>query len=248
MPWGSKASAGDEWAARLRANDPDFRSLTVMPFRSFEDDDVLKVASALARNTSLVELSASGRSLSAVALEALAKMLQQNSTLSILRVGDDALGDSGLATLSLGLAGNKSLEVLDLSFKGLGDCGDNGRAGLETICGSGGAVGVTELLLSRNDLLGDIAAMVIAEGRLDGGLPCLTKLDLGQTGLGPAGCEALGLALSGITTLVLSSNSIGERGATALGEFLCSLEWRSLESLELNNWCAILWSFVVSCC
>ena len=170
---------------------------------------VIKLCAALAGNTTLVELAASGKKLSAAALEAVAAMLRRNTALRRLSLGDAALGTAGVATLAGGLETNTGVQSIDFSFKTLdaaaGEC-------LEKLLASNQAL--TELLLSRNEL-GDEAAAAMMRGHAANPGSKLVKLDLGQTGLSGAICNGLGPLMQTLQTLILSSNALGAEGGEA---------------------------------
>ena len=65
----------------------------------------------LAQNTTLAELSLSGRPIQLSVLEALNKSLIHNMSLTSLHIGDSSFGDEGLGALKEGLAQNKGIQV-----------------------------------------------------------------------------------------------------------------------------------------
>lgn len=81
--------------------------------------DVAKVCTALESNTTLRELSASGRPMSPETAAIVSSMLARNSVLTSLSVGDGHFGDAGVAALCPGLAATATLQRLDLEAKGI---------------------------------------------------------------------------------------------------------------------------------
>eukprot|EP00729_Bicosta_minor_P011598 gene11598-35168_t len=228
--WGAKSGGVDTWAAKAQSNDPTFTSLTVLPMRPFTEPDVVKLFAALESNTVLTELVASGKVLTQGGLEAIATMMSKNSAVRRFAVGDSTLGDEGLATLVPGFVAHKGgLSWLDLAYKGL--TAASAEHLLEVVKGS---ASLEELLLARNEGLGDafieifsaglvadgtataaVAAAAAASGAVVGAAVPATVglLDLGQCSMTAAACPHLEAVLSGARAIaaVLASNRTLQR-------------------------------------
>lgn len=92
--------------------------------------DVTKVCAALEANTTLRELSASGRPMSPETAAVVSAMLSRNSTLTSLSMGDGRFGDAGIIALCPGLAVTATLRQLDLEAKGITEAGASRCSGL----------------------------------------------------------------------------------------------------------------------
>lgn len=168
-------------------------------------------------------------------IAAVSEMLQHNAGITSLGMGDSALGDAGLAGLLPGLTANACIERLDLIFKGLTPACEKTLDALAMAP----ALPIRYLALSRN-LISDDGARGLFRGlaaRASTEHGCsLETLLLADCRLSAAavthaaGCLPL---LANLTTLVLSSNELGEAGGMALAEALRSDTCR-IELLELN--------------
>jgi Ran GTPase-activating protein (RanGAP) involved in mRNA processing and transport len=189
---------------------------------------------------SLRELNASGKALTPRGIASACDMLRHNKGITSLAVGDAALGDEGLAALLPGLTCNAVVETLDVTFKGLTPACEVTLAGIA----SAPASAVKHLALSRN-AIGDDGARGLFRGltarvsAADGGGGCACPLetlllaDCKLTAAAAAYASACLPALIRLTTLVLSSNELGEAGGVALAEALRADGCR-IELLELN--------------
>lgn len=202
-------------------------------------------------NTVLTELVASGKVLTQGGLEAIATMMSKNSAVRRFAVGDSTLGDEGLATLVPGFVAHKGgLSWLDLAYKGL--TAASAEHLLEVVKGS---ASLEELLLARNEGLGDafieifsaglvadgtataaVAAAAAASGAVVGAAVPATVglLDLGQCSMTAAACPHLEAVLCNVTSIVLSANALGEEAGEAIGSALASGN-STLASIELND-------------
>jgi len=198
-----------------QSNDPALTSLTVLRFRAWDTAAVTALSGALAGNSTLTELYASGRPLEPAGLAALSSALGQNASLRLLNVGDAAFGDAGLRGLAPGVAASRSLVRLDLDGKGVGA---DGLGALAAAVAAAGGCALRELVVSRNRLS---AAAVAALGPL---LPRLSRLEASGCGIDAAGAAALAGGLAAARALrhvdLSGGNAVGD--GAALGRALAA--------------------------
>ncbi|KAG0211160.1 T-complex-associated testis-expressed protein 1 [Mortierella sp. NVP41] len=240
MAWGGgNTNSVDGWVKRLRENDSSFTSLHILSFRRVTTAELGIVFDALATNSTLKELYASGHSLDLDAALKLSQALQQNSTLERLNIGNDRLGANAgvVKALAEGLARNKGLVKLDLELKSLGgQCeGDEGEGGLRAL---GEALeknqDLQELNLARNKLTDqDIEVLCNALAHNRG----LKILDLSLNSLGERGARAVAALLAnencGLREIDLSDNELTEEGGMAIGQALKTN--RHLQKLRMSS-------------
>ncbi|GLD91999.1 hypothetical protein PINS_up000532 [Pythium insidiosum] len=123
MVWGTRAGV-DDLLQKLQQPKTG-ASLCVLSTRKISEADAVKLATAIASNSTLQELYFSGHKLGADGLRAFADCLAVNTALKHLSIGEDALGDTGVAALSAGIARNaaSAVEVWDLEHKSIGVAG-----------------------------------------------------------------------------------------------------------------------------
>lgn len=149
------------------------------------------------------------------------------SSITSLTLEANSLGDEGVEALSIGLRKSTSLATLNLADNGIGPTGATALASALAVSAS-----LTSVTTARNEI-GDgasqLSAAVLANAKIEkfNGIPIMemrtdshtTELNLNSNGMGAAGAmvvAALLPAMSSITSIDLSFNSIGSRGATAL--------------------------------
>jgi len=231
--WFDGGSAAKRFTEQLRANDPELRSICLVPPKRFNDDDAMEICDALEVNSFCDEMLASGHPLSTTSCERLATMLRVNKTLRTLSVGNSTLGDQA-CLLFEGLAANTSLTALDLEHKGL--TAEAFRALAQALVARQRieAAPVTSLKLSRNVGLCDAIAELAT---IDVTAP--EKLLLSDCGLvGARHAKSIGCwAARGVQELDLrDNNAFGSEGV----EFLLSAmaPAQALRTLRLDG-CAI---------
>eukprot|EP00752_Nemacystus_decipiens_P006425 g5788.t1 len=202
--------------------------MCILSTRKFGTSEAVAFSAALADNTSLAELLASGHPLDVAGATAFGEALSRNTTLRSLCVGDNSFGDKGVLALVESLKRNRGLLVLDLEYKSIAS-GEGLCKLLET------HPTLADLRLGRNQLA---EAGITA---LCGGLALsstLLRLDLSGNLLNAAAARALGVALCGrhangagasagteaesssgrppLEFLDVSKNPLGDEGGAAL--------------------------------
>ncbi|KNC84557.1 hypothetical protein SARC_03230 [Sphaeroforma arctica JP610] len=264
--WGSARanSPVDGWIQKLEKDDPAFKSLYVMSFRTIESADFIRLCAAIGKSKFLEEFH-TGRELVENDLDALSQCLSVNSSLKILSVGNKNFGADGMERIFPGLAKNTSLRILDLENKGLGDRGMEHLARLfestadiqiESMklgCNGFTDIGASALLkaLSSNTSITSIDMHGNAFGSADTGAAlgawlafkecALQSLNLSTTeGLSEDFVVKVaqeGLARNtSLTRLNLNECAVGDAGVTALAEALA--DNKSVSSLFLDG-CSI---------
>lgn len=155
--------------------------------------EVEALCQALTQNTTLLELRAGGRPLSADGVAAFSRLLAVNRTLRVLCIGGADFGDEGAAVLAEGLAQNEGLHELDLA----------GPRGI----GFGGAEALSEAIDQQEYRL----------QRAGAGVPGLRALDLSRNPIGDAGAGELAAHAFLLQRLALSACELGWQAAMMLG-------------------------------
>mmetsp|Transcript_10232 Transcript_10232/g.62463 ORF Transcript_10232/g.62463 Transcript_10232/m.62463 type:complete len:445 (+) Transcript_10232:1541-2875(+) len=121
MVWGRAEPRGvEDLVERLRNNDPNLKSLTLLRGRRFGPEEVVQVCDALDANCVLQEFHASGHLLMPPSATRFAETLAKNVCLRRIGLGNVELGDAGLEALAPGIAASTSLQAIDLEHKGIG--------------------------------------------------------------------------------------------------------------------------------
>ncbi|CAM9778785.1 unnamed protein product, partial [Laminaria digitata] len=180
MAWGATRGV-DDLIAKLKDNKT-ANTMCILSTRKFGATEALGLSAALASNTSLKDLLASGHPLGAAEAAAFGQALSKNTTLRALCLGDNSFGDEGVLALVAGLRSNRGLLVLDLEYKSISS-GEGLSNLLET------HPTLTDLRLGRNQL-GEpgIKALSVGLSRSS----TLLRLDLSDNALDAAAAEALG--------------------------------------------------------
>eukprot|EP00752_Nemacystus_decipiens_P017667 g15838.t1 len=93
--------------------------MCILSTRKFGTSEAVAFSAALADNTSLAELLASGHPVDVAGATAFGEALSRNTTLRSLCVGDNSFGDKGVLALVESLKRNRGLLVLDLEYKSI---------------------------------------------------------------------------------------------------------------------------------
>lgn len=121
MVWGQAERRGvEDLVERLRNNDPNLKSLTLLRGRRFGPEEVVRMCDALDANYVLQEFYASGHLLMPPSAKRFAETLAKNVCLRRIGLGNAELGDAGLEALAPGIAASTSLQAIDLEHKGIG--------------------------------------------------------------------------------------------------------------------------------
>ncbi|CAM9552011.1 unnamed protein product, partial [Phaeothamnion confervicola] len=213
MAWGAKKKGVDDLVERLRYNGSKTATICLLSSRTFGDAEAVKLSAALADNTSLTELLASGHSIGARGAAAIGAALARNGTLRCLALGSATFGDDGVRALVVGgLSCNAGLTTLDLEHKSLTQADDLGR--LLVVHPT-----LQELRLGRNQL-GDEAVRLLAEGLMSA-TSRLTTLSLSGNIFGAPGAASLAAALRAVSGaplawLDVSENPLEDEGTAAI--------------------------------
>ncbi|KAF9408223.1 hypothetical protein BGZ94_002389 [Podila epigama] len=248
MAWGGgNANSVEAWVKRLKENDTTFTSLHILSFRRISTTELGQVFEALAENTTLKELYASGHGLDVAAVTQLSKSLETNTTLERLNIGHDRLGsdEEVMMILAEGLAHNRGLVRLDLENKGLGGHEGSVRAlakalssysssSIQQESSSTTARTLVELNLARNKL-NDQDVTLLSEALSSH--ESLQKLDLCLNSFGEEGTRAVAKYLTSdhqkLLEIDLSDNEMTEAGGKAIGEALAKN--KTLERLRMSS-------------
>lgn len=154
MAWGNRSHGVNDLVTQLNQNCT-ADTMCVMRSRIFGDDEALVFSLALSKNSSLKNLLLNGHHISVKAAAEFGASLAMNNGLEHLTIGDDTFGDEGLgALIDAGLDRNRSITCLDFEFRSLGPSSAI-KLGLMM---SGESPPLKELLLSRNQLAGDVSS------------------------------------------------------------------------------------------
>lgn len=223
---------------RAAAADADFVRVASPPrlFPVADDSGATALGEALAHNTHLRELQASGHSLSPAALAAVGRGVR-SSRVSCLRIGCESTGCEGVAAMCDALAGSPHLEELDLELKGLRTAGALASA-LPAL------PRLARLRVGRNPLEADAIATLFAAV---GTATALRELHAEQANAGHASALAAlakslapppggadGGAESALRVLVLSGNALDADSFAPIADAL-SRRGRPLERLALRD-------------
>ncbi|KAF9186442.1 T-complex-associated testis-expressed protein 1 [Haplosporangium sp. Z 767] len=241
MAWGGgNTNSVESWVKRLRENDSSFTSLHILSFRRITPSELGQVFEALAANTTLTELYASGHALDESSAQHLADALQQNRTLERLNIGNDTMGThtNVVQILAAGLAKSKGgLIRLDLENKGLGGHEDSIKALADALQTNDT---LQELNLARNKLT-DQDITVLCQSLAQNTTQSLQKLDLCLNSFTEQGTKSVADFLasqdqhqqSGLREIDLSDNEITEEGGMAIGRALETN--KHLERLRMSS-------------
>ena len=226
MAWGAKRGITDI-TLKLHANDAALVSLVLLSARTFEKNEACELAQALAVNTSLVELFASGHDIGIEGAAAIGAALKTNSTLQVLCIGGSEMGDHGTAALiAEGLLHNRGLQRLDLDYKSL-----TTAEHLSPLLRQ--HTTLRDLRLGRNQL-GHYGIIGLCEGLQYS--PSLTSLDLSANGITAQAAAALASALpASLQHLDLSENAMSSDVGAVFFNSLAAVQSASLTSLTLRD-------------
>jgi NLR family CARD domain-containing protein 3 len=226
MAWGAKRGISDI-VSKLQANDAALVSLVLLSTRTFEQREACELAQALAENTSLRELFASGHDIGIEGAAAIGAALKRNSTLQVLCIGGSEMGDHGIAALIAdGLLHNGGLQRLDLDYKSLTDA-----AHLSTLLHQ--HTTLRDLRLGRN-LLGHDGIIGLCKGLQHSS--SLTSLDLSANSITAQAAAALASALpASLQHIELSENEMSSDVGAVFFNSIAAVQAGSLTSLTLRD-------------
>lgn len=212
MAWGTKSGVDD--LLQKLSNPKTNRCLYVMSTRSINDQEMAKLAAAIASNTSLEELYLSGHRLGPLGLQAFVNCLAKNSTLKHLSLGSNEFGDKAVQALCTGLIRNaqSGLQCWDLELKSLSKDGAAAVAELLMTNQS-----LTSVSLSRNSI-GDQGVKELVKGLRKNTQTGIKELRLTEVGISGLGLDHLATLVESkscsLSTLQLSFNAF--ENATSL--------------------------------
>jgi len=189
--WGTQKRGVDDLVELLRRNETG-PSMLLLRSRLLDEEGLRAICGALAVNTSLEELVASGHSISQQGASYMAEALRENNILQRLSIGCGSFGDEELQCLLHDWT-NITLKELDLGAKSL-----TASAGNHLGVMLGSAPHRLEVLILSKNKLGNEGMSTLARGLGGPTSASLRKLDLAETGIGKDGCQALGEALCGV--------------------------------------------------
>mmetsp|Transcript_34465 Transcript_34465/g.75434 ORF Transcript_34465/g.75434 Transcript_34465/m.75434 type:complete len:529 (-) Transcript_34465:130-1716(-) len=223
--WGKNSAlrSCDALLSRVEENDATLVDLVILPIKSFGDDDVVRLASAIQSNNNnsggnLRTISASGHAVSPHSLGLLgsaigscSRDLTHSNYIISLSIGDQTMGDEGIIALCDGIMststnGGAKLESLDLTFKNA----SHGAMKAVAKCFAD-SPSLHRLDLSRNERIGDDGVEVLCDASasvIGGGTAfrALSQLNLSQCSVGPTGTQAL-------ASLLLAPSKVQEEHA-----------------------------------
>lgn len=222
--WGSHSQGIDDIVRRISENDASLTSLYLMRHRRFNEEDAGKLAEALSRSETLVELNLSSHAISPEVAGIVGAGLKSNRSIEFISIGNSTFGDEAMVELCGYFAESMSITTIDLERKGL--TGNSAAA----VCSAVEKSAVKHLMLSHNDL----------QGGLEDVLPCVSGLESFVSHSCGLGCEKSSTALSaamkkasGLKRIELDHNMLDASSAELLAEGLshCS----SLEKISLSS-------------
>ncbi|MDA9573948.1 hypothetical protein N9R48_03395, partial [Rickettsiales bacterium] len=162
--------------------------------------------------------------------EALAQVLEKNSTVTSINLSGNNIGDEGTEALALALKEKSTVTSINLSGNNIGA---EGAKALAQVLEKNSTV--TSINLSGNNIGAEGAkalAQVLEENST------VTSIDLSFNNIGPEGAKALADALQVNKTLIelnLQRNQIGAKGAVALAQALKENSTVTSIDLSYNN-------------
>jgi len=159
-------------------------------------------------------------------------------SLEVLNLGNNAITNDGVWQLSSVVASLEKLRVLNLSSNQLGD---DSASELARTCLPALSRSLITLDLSGNKDIGDNGAEVLAESlRRSSDTVALCKLILTYNSIGNVGASALGALLGecsvvGLVELDLNGNKVGDEGAVALAKGIETNTLLTHLNLKANN-------------
>lgn len=216
----------EDLVERLRNNDPNLKSLTLLRGRRFGPEEVVQICDALDANCVLQEFHASGHLLMPPSATRFAETLAKNVCLRRIGLGNVELGDAGLEALAPGIAASTSLQAIDLEHKGI-SC--KGVAALAQALE--GSPSLVEIQLNRNPI-GQRGISCLAK-------PCLGRVQVLElrevdSSQGSGTCfEDLFLHGHSLRKVDLSKNTIVGSGVDFLARGLYHA--KHLEELDLTE-------------
>eukprot|EP00611_Tribonema_gayanum_P010857 TRINITY_DN2097_c0_g1_i1.p1 TRINITY_DN2097_c0_g1~~TRINITY_DN2097_c0_g1_i1.p1 ORF type:complete len:454 (+),score=73.47 TRINITY_DN2097_c0_g1_i1:34-1362(+) len=228
MAWGAPKGV-DDLLVKLRT-DANLTSLVILRNRRFGVAEATQFAGALASNSTLTELFASGHGVGVEGAAAFGKALVTNTALSALSLGDNGMSDEGVTALVHGgLHKNTGLVKLDLEYKSV-TRGDHIGHLLQH------HIALQDLRLGRNRI-GNDGLVALCQGLRAS--TALTHLDLSSNAFGQEGVAALTTSLP--TTLIglnLSGNALCGSAGHSLFTSLAAAQNTTLATLKLRD-CAL---------
>eukprot|EP01012_Entosiphon_sulcatum_P051815 TRINITY_DN71160_c0_g1_i1.p1 TRINITY_DN71160_c0_g1~~TRINITY_DN71160_c0_g1_i1.p1 ORF type:complete len:374 (+),score=59.62 TRINITY_DN71160_c0_g1_i1:20-1141(+) len=194
------------------------------------DTDVVKLAKALERNTTVTSLNLSHNNITYESAPAISKAIAANATLLQLDLASNPIGDIGAQVLALqGLQFNITLHTVILSHIGLSD---NALLILAKLLGTA-ACAVQRLVLSFNDFsTPGVERLLEALGKNT----TLTELDLAQNSIQSGVSLTLGTMLQQNSTLRVLNLSRNDLGPPCVGPLATGLGGnQSLQLLDLQD-------------
>lgn len=252
--WGAQSQGIDDIVRRISQNDASLTSLYLMRHRRFNEEDAGRLADALSRSETLVELNLSSHAISPRVAGILGAGLKSNQSIKFISIGNSTFGDevrgilvedwrtaswrccltqwtpcNAVLQAIVELCGcfeeNTSITTIDLERKGLT------RSSAAAVCRAvEKSTSVKHLMLSHNDL----------QGGLEDVLPCVSGLETFVSHSCGIGCArsstALSIAMrnaSALKRVELDHNMLDASSAILLAEGLshCTL----LEKISLSS-------------
>lgn len=251
--WGAQPQGIDDIVRRISENDATLTSLYLMRHRRFNEEDAGRLADALSRSETLVELNLSSHAISPRVAGILGAGLKSNQSIQFISIGNSTFGDevrgisvsdwidslrccltqwtpcNDVLQAMVELCGcfeeNTSITTIDLERKGLT------RSSAAAVCRAvEKSTSVKHLMLSHNDL----------QGGLEDVLPCVSGLESFVSHSCGIGCAKSSTALSvamrnasALKRVELDHNILDASSAVLLAEGLshCS----SLETVSLSS-------------
>eukprot|EP00889_Picochlorum_renovo_P005518 jgi/Picre1/32548/NNA_007894.t1 len=179
--WGAQSQGIDDIVRRISQNDASLTSLYLMRHRRFNEEDAGRLADALSRSETLVELNLSSHAISPRVAGILGAGLKSNQSIRFISIGNSTFGDEAMVELCGCFEENTSITTIDLERKGLT------RSSAAAVCRAvEKSTSVKHLMLSHNDL----------QGGLEDVLPCVSGLESFVSHSCGIGCARSSTALS----------------------------------------------------
>ncbi|KAI8103751.1 hypothetical protein M9435_006279 [Picochlorum sp. BPE23] len=223
--WGAQSQGIDDIVRRISQNDASLTSLYLMRHRRFNEEDAGRLADALSRSETLVELNLSSHAISPRVAGILGAGLKSNQSIRFISIGNSTFGDEAMVELCGCFEENTSITTIDLERKGLT------RSSAAAVCRAvEKSTSVKHLMLSHNDL----------QGGLEDVLPCVSGLESFVSHSCGIGCARSSTALSvamrnasALKRLELDHNMLDASSAVLLAEGISHCT--CLEKISLSS-------------